>query len=146
MAHPLPWAALLATLYCLTGCSPAEEAAAQTSQRSWDEKQSTVDGVYTAEQAARGKKIHTRACYQCHADGYYKGRKLVEKWSGQTLSALNVYMVNTMPQDRPSSLSPAQYVDVMAYLLSVHDFPVGEAELPGDQAVLDKIIIEKGKD
>ncbi len=127
--HPLLRALVAAILPLLAACSPS--------------KRTTEDGVYTQAQAKRGKVIHTRACFQCHAEGYYKGRKLVESWSGETMGALNTHIIDTMPQDRPSSLTRSQYVDVMAYLLSTYDFPVGEEELPNDQAALAQIIIRK---
>ena len=127
--HPLLRALVAAALPALAACSPAER---------------TIEhGVYTRAQAKRGEVIHTRACVQCHAGGYYKGRKLVESWSGQTLGDLNTYIVNTMPEDRPSSLTPSQYADVMAFLLSIYDLPVGEEDLPSDPAALAQIVIRK---
>lgn len=131
-AHAIFRALLAVTLSLLAACSPSQR--------------TTEDGVYTLAQAERGKVIHTKACFQCHAAGYYKGRKLVESWAGETMGALNTHIYNTMPQDRPSSLRPEQYVDVMAYLLSTYDFPVGAEELPNDQAALEQIIIKQTRD
>ena len=73
--HPIFCALPVAMLALLASCSPAEQASAQTSHLT------TEDDVYTVAQAKRGKVIHTRACAQCHANGYYKGRKLIESWS-----------------------------------------------------------------
>ena len=131
--HPLRRALVAAALPALAACSPTDRPTERTIEH----------GVYTRAQAKRGEVIHTRTCVQCHAAGYYKGRKLVESWSGQTLGALNTYLVNTMPEDRPSSLTPAQYADVMAFLLSIYDLPVGEEELPSDPAALAQIVIRK---
>ena len=105
---------------------------------------STTDGVYTERQAKRGMRVHRRSCLRCHIPDFYKG-SLIESWAGNTVGALNIRIANTMPQDRPSSLRPRQYADLMAYILKINEFPAGEDELPSDDPALAKIIIKRSK-
>ena len=42
----------------------------------------------------------------------------------------------------PASLTPAEYAQVVAYLLKINDVPAGEHELPPDSEALKKIRIE----
>ena len=46
-----------------------------------------------------------------------------------------------MPQGAPASLSPQAYVDIVAYMLKVNDYPTGDVELPTAEAELEAIII-----
>ena len=48
----------------------------------------------------------------------------------------------TMPSDDPGNLSSREYSDLVAYILSVNEFPVGPKELDRDAATLDDIRIE----
>jgi hypothetical protein len=49
---------------------------------------------------------------------------------------------STMPDGEPGSLDAQEYVDVVAYLLRVNNYPTGETELPADRTVLDGVRIE----
>lgn len=112
------------------------------------------DGVFTAEQAARGERGYT-ACTQCHGrtlngaadDPDRKSTpplaraKFLRNWDGRTLATLFEYTKATMPQQNPGSLSEQEYVDVIAYMLSVSKAPAGDAELPPDPAALGRIVI-----
>ncbi len=109
-----------------------------------DDRRSTADGVFTAAQAKRGERVQRRICIRCHIPAYYTGG-LVDSWVGNTVGALNSLIINTMPEDRPSSLKPEQYADLMAYILMLNGFPTGETELPSEDAALARIIIERKK-
>jgi len=41
-----------------------------------------------------------------------------------------------MPQDRPGSLTPQQYIDVLAYILQLNGIQPGSQELVPDMALL----------
>ncbi len=118
---------------------------------------SVWDGVYTEAQAARGRQVYSGACALCH------GRRLngapddpdmvstpplararfLRVWAGRSLAALLAYTRLTMPEDNPASLSDEEYVDVVAYLLSMSRTPAGESELPADSRDLANIIIRQ---
>lgn len=97
------------------------------------------DGVYTAEQAARGKVSYTRYCSECHEDTLVggRGRPLVgtvfwRDWGEDTLDGLFNVMRTTMPRDDPASLAADVYLDVVSYILQVNEFPPGSEELMAD--------------
>ena len=116
---------------------------------------SVWDGVFTEAQAARGRQIYVGACGLCH------GRRLngapddpdmvstpplararfLRVWDGRSLATLLAYTQVTMPEDNPGSLNPQEYVDVIAYLLSMSRMPAGGDELPPDPRSLAHIVI-----
>jgi hypothetical protein len=125
--------------------------AASASQNS-EGKRSVRNGVYTEEQANRGK-VEWRRCLLCHSDmgegdpsigaPPVAGEEFLKNWSTLTLKELFDKISKTMPQDNPGGLTPKQYVDVMSYILQLNKFPEGKEELLPDIAQLDRIIIEK---
>jgi hypothetical protein len=48
-----------------------------------------------------------------------------------------------MPKNEPGSLTPQEYVDVVAYLLRMNNLPTGSGDLSTDVAQLRRIRIEK---
>ena len=119
------------------------------------ETASVRDGVFTEAQAARGRAVYAGACGLCH------GRRLngapddpdmrstpplararfLREWEGRSLAALLAYTRLTMPEDNPGSLTDAEYVDVIAYMLSVNRMPAGDRDLPIDSRRLGHILI-----
>lgn len=114
------------------------------------------DGVYTQEQAERGA-IAYAACTRCH------GRRLngapddpdqkstpplaraafLREWDGKSLAVLFGYTRATMPLNNPASLTDQQYVDIIAYMLSINEAQAGDTELAPDPAGLGRIVIEE---
>ncbi len=107
------------------------------------------DGVYTAEQATRGEGAYERECATCHladllGDGIapaLTGAAFDFRWSDLSIGDMFVAIRATMPQGAPASLSPQAYADIVSYMLQRNDFPVGDAELPADETVLNTIMI-----
>ena len=107
----------------------------------------TLDGVYSAAQAARGEKIYKESCASCHGDdlsGGGQGPALAGKefnvdWIDLSLNDLFDRTRISMPADKPGSLTPAQAADAIAFLLSKGSFPAGQSELPADAAALKDI-------
>ena len=60
------------------------------------------------------------------------------------MSTLYSTLRNTMPQDKPGSLSDQQYVDVIAYLLQRAHVPAGQTALKPDSAALRQVRIAVG--
>ena len=107
------------------------------------------DGVYTAQQAERGRDSYTRACSGCHGgdlsgrdDGApaLRGAVFTNRWKDRPLSEMYLVIAETMPEDAPASLKGAEYADIMAFLLKSNDIPAGAAELPSDSAGLKRIL------
>jgi cbb3-type cytochrome c oxidase subunit III len=113
-----------------------------------------LDGVYTAEQAERGKGLYTQSCAGCHsADlrGNGTAPSLVEgdfafQWADTSVGELFEQIRKLMPSDRPSSLPLQSYADIVGYILQANQFPAGMMELPSEAAALVQIrIVAKPK-
>lgn len=111
---------------------------------------SVWDGVYTREQANRGRTTYREECLKCHGENLgggeggplLAGEEFRQKWNGKTAGDLFGAVRKTMPSDDPGSLSSREYADLVAYILSVNEFPAGAKELERDAAALDEIRIE----
>jgi mono/diheme cytochrome c family protein len=103
---------------------------------------STLSGVYTAEQASRGKDVYAGSCRSCHTPASHTGATFNKWWRGKQLSDLFLFVSTRMPKNDPGSLAPDDVADVMAYLLKMNAMPVGKDELPPDADSLKKIRIE----
>ena len=106
-----------------------------------DATRTTADGVYTTEQAERGKEGYTASCAGCHALDYYQGPAM-KPWNGAPLFDLYDVMATTMPQNNPGSLKRREYLDLLAYILSLNDMPAGKEGLPATPDALRKIVIK----
>lgn len=93
------------------------------------------DGVYSEAQAARGQKAYTAECSRCHGEDYrgsgnvIMGDKFMQQWREDNLHSMYNILRNTMPRNAPRSLSEAQYLDIIAYMLKLNGFPAGPKEL-----------------
>lgn len=103
------------------------------------EERTINDGVYTDAQAAAGEALYQRNCLTCHDKKYF--RPVLKTWSGQPLGALYTMMSSAMPQSNPGSLPRKDYVDILAYILSLNRYPAGETKLDYRNGMLDGIII-----
>lgn len=102
---------------------------------------SALDGVYTAEQAARGQALYRQHCTYCHHDDLLGGEDLKvvppalvgiafsERWVGKTVADLFDVISATMPWER-TRLAPPAYADIVSYLLKENGYPAGRTELP----------------
>ena len=107
--------------------------------------ESTLGGVYTAEQAKRGEESYMNICVGCHAAGTYVGPSFLAKWEGKPLSEFFELMSEKMPKDDPGSLELKEYAQIVAYILRQNKMPGGKAELAPDVEVLKKIKFEVPK-
>jgi cytochrome c len=128
---------------------------------------STWFGVYSSDQAARGRVLYDRYCASCHLpdlDGRPSGAGLFippdryvvprpspaldgyefqANWTSLTLWNLFERIRISMPQDAPGSLTRQQNVDIVAYILERNAYPAGSFELPPSKDVLDWITVEQ---
>jgi mono/diheme cytochrome c family protein len=103
---------------------------------------SVLDGVFTAEQAARGRQTFQRVCMSCHTVAEHSGRKFEIKWADSTLGDIFDVISTTMPEGNPGSLNPYDYASIIAFVLKESGYPEGERELPTNAAALMNIRIE----
>ena len=110
------------------------------------------DGVYTHEQATRGRDLYTRQCASCHLDdlrGDACAPALIGHdflwgvWKGRSVGRMYERIRLTMPQGAGLSLADRDYAAVVSYLLSANDLPPGQHELPTDVETLHAITIQE---
>lgn len=111
--------------------------------------ESIWDGVFTAEQAERGRLVYEMECSACHgfelmsADGYAPdliGFRFTSSWHGRTLDERFEKIQTTMPLGKAGSLTAAEVVDIVAYILDYNGYPAGDDELvPGPH--LEQILV-----
>lgn len=109
------------------------------------------DGVYTDDQANRGRLIYGTRCVGCHGTdlkgvplpmtrlGHTKnelvplvGDAFSNNWHRTPLAHLKERIRISMPQDQPGSLSRSQVAAVLAFMLQEGGYPAGDAELSGN--------------
>lgn len=130
-----PLAGLAVACWLAGGAAPHVSVAQEPSQ--WD-------GVYTAEQAARGASLYDAHCASCHGadlNGINRapavaGDEFGANWDGATLGELFELLQYSMPQDDPGSLSAEQNADILAHMLQRGGYPAGPSALPPDVETL----------
>ena len=119
---------------------------AQTTKSVWD-------GVYTQDQANRGKDLYSGQCASCHGPELTGGEMapalaggdFMSDWNGLTVGDLFERIRVSMPQNAPGSLSGQQNADILAFLLSSNKFPAGAEELAKEGMILKTIKFEDKK-
>jgi quinoprotein glucose dehydrogenase len=104
---------------------------------------SVWDGVFSAEQATRGKATYDERCAKCHGESLagaemapaLSGASFLDNWNGIMVGDLVERIRTTMPADNPGSLSRRNATDIATYILSANQVPAGSAELPGDAQI-----------
>lgn len=92
--------------------------------------------TYANEQAVRGQEVYQATCARCHPPGHLDGEAFEVGWNERRVFDLYSLLTNTMPQDKPGSLSDEQYIDVIAYLLQRNHVPASSVALRADTAAM----------
>ena len=101
------------------------------------------DGVYTKEQAKVGQTLYEQHCLLCHDKKYF--RPVLERWQGQPLGIMFTVMSTSMPESNPGFLSEKEYVDILAYILSLSRYEPGDSELDYQDGALNDLLVEERK-
>jgi len=121
-------ATLMTLLVLFAGCSdPAPE--------------TTMDGIFTAEQAQRGEGLFNQHCTRCHSIQEFTGRSFETLWVGTPTAALYLRIANTMPLDQPGSLGTVQSTALLAHILQENGMPPGDVPLEADLEFLTSILV-----
>ena len=113
---------------------------------------SVWSGVFSTQQASRGKSSYDGVCARCHgaqltggADGgpTLTGGTFLSHWSNDTLASLYVKIRDTMPRNTPGTISEDVKVEILAYLLQQNGFPAGTSELKADLSALDELRVTR---
>jgi S-disulfanyl-L-cysteine oxidoreductase SoxD len=118
---------------------------------------SVLEGVYTEEQAKRGREIYGDQCRLCHGrelEGQYEshalsGDEFTSDWEGQDIFSLYERIRITMSAGAsgrdgpaPQPLTRAETADLVAFLLWFNRVPPGKAELSSDPEILKQLRFE----
>ncbi len=97
------------------------------------------DAVYSKVQAKAGEKLYADQCILCHDKKYF--RPVLKRWEGQPLSILFTVMSTSMPESNPGFMTEKEYVDILAYILSLSRYAPGDAELDYQDGALNEITV-----
>jgi cytochrome c len=125
-----------------------------------------ADGVYTTEQAMRGRDQYKRRCVLCHlgnGEGHaavpaiageslenegdaqapaIAGEAFQKKWAGRTAWELFGMVSATMPPGGVRTMTPQNYADLVAFIFELNKFPAGATELTPARADLEGIALK----
>lgn len=98
------------------------------------------DGVFTEDQADTGETLYSQHCLLCHDKKYF--RPILKRWEGQPIGVLYTVMSTSMPESNPGFLTEKEYVDILAYILSLSRYAPGESELDYKDGALNELTVE----
>ena len=101
------------------------------------------DEIYSDAQAESGEQLYKQHCLTCHDKKYF--RPVLKAWDGRSLEVFFTVMSASMPESNPGALLEKEYVDILAYILSLSRYPAGDAELDYKDSALNEIIIANRK-
>lgn len=104
-----------------------------------------AEGIYTKEQADRGRVLYDGSCAECHGaalegetSGPLAGPEFLANWARPELTLDDFYYIvrKTMPKENPGTLTREAYTDIVAYILQRNGFPDGEKEFTADPSLM----------
>ena len=109
-------------------------------------------GIFTDEQAERGKTNFSQSCVRCHGADLagqtapsLNGSRFITAWENENLYKLFVKVRDTMPPNFGTILTDEAKLDVVTYILRANGFPTGPQELKVDAEILEGIqFVRKG--
>ncbi len=119
-----------------------------------EKARSIWDGVYTEQQADRGRAVYDAKCAECHGDDLEGdvveapalcGSEFLWKFNGATVDHVFTRIHRDMPLDKSGTMSKQASADVLAYMLKVSNLPAGRSELPHEEPLLRQIRIDAEK-
>lgn len=107
---------------------------------SFAEPRTVNDDVYSKAQAKIGEKLYADQCLLCHDKKYF--RPVLKRWEGQPIGVLFTIMSTSMPESNPGFLTEKEYVDILAYILSLSRYAAGDEELDYKDGALNELTVE----
>jgi hypothetical protein len=138
---------LFATLVAVTFTAHSGGARQDPPPADGTSSRSIWDGVYTEEQARRGKDLYLTHCVSCHGEALQGGgpvhalvgSEFGANWNGLSMGDMLERTRISMPLDKPGTLSRQQIADVLSFVLSANKAPAGSVELPRQTELLGAI-------
>ena len=115
------------------------------------QEQTVKTGIYSKEQAERGKAVYDKICAACHTfkpsekskdNPDLGGDAFLNKWDKKTVHELATVIYTTMPNDGSAVITEEQTADVIAFILQQNNFPTGDQPFKWDASAR-KIVIVK---
>ena len=106
---------------------------------------SQTERLFTTAQLERGKPLYAQHCASCHGQSLegspasaLAGAQFMGKWGqgDRTLGDLYSIIKTQMPFEKPNSLTPQQYIDIVAVILSNNGYGPSTRELAPDPSTL----------
>lgn len=97
------------------------------------------DSVYSKAQAKTGEALYAAHCILCHDKKYF--RPVLKRWEGQPINILFTVISTSMPESNPGFLTEKEYVDILAYILSLSRYATGDKELDYRDGALDDLTV-----
>lgn len=129
-----------ALVVALAGCASTPEggpasaaaptAAAPIAETAPEAEASVGNAFYTTRQASRGDGLFGDNCVSCHSPSEFRGSSFERRWTNRVVGDIYEFVLYSMPEDNPGGLPEQTYADIIAYLLSLNDFPAGDDDLP----------------
>lgn len=104
------------------------------------EPRTVNDGVFTKAQAKVGEQLYAEHCLLCHDKKYF--RPVLKRWDSQPLGIMFTVMSTSMPESNPGFLNEKEYVDILAYILSLSRYAPGDTELDYKNGALNEVTVE----
>ena len=108
-----------------------------------DDAPSTNDKIYSKKQAKTGEALYKNNCLICHNKKHF--RPVFKTWENQSLGTFFLVMSSSMPENNPGSLVHQEYIDILAYILSLNRYSSGKEELSNSVDDLNLITIQPRK-
>src|SRR2546428_142344 len=89
------------------------------------------------------KLLFDGSCRSCHRNSF-QGARFIDRWREDKLGSLFNFRRTKMPADSPGSASEAEYLDIIAYVLSLNSFPAGAQELNSSAAGNIQVVGKEG--
>ena len=127
----------------ISSCASSDDEKPQTAL------QDANAGIFSQIQIQNGQQLFNLHCVTCHGNDLrgteggaaLMGDHFLEKWKDSTVAQLYTLTQTTMPKANPGFLDDPSYSSLIAYILSVNNFPPGEVQLPDDPQELAKFRI-----
>jgi quinoprotein glucose dehydrogenase len=109
------------------------------------------DGVFSSDQAARGKTAFELSCSRCHnlaltgseRGPAIKGSAFLSHWEKDNLGGLFTKIRDTMPEGGSGTVKDETKIDILSYILQQNGFPSGTSELKLDLPGLQDISLAR---
>lgn len=110
------------------------------------------DGIYTVEQAKRGRQLADVQCAMCHGHDLFgtpgapamAGPMLLFVWNGRTIGELIEFIRVTMPPGRTGMLGDQELGELLATMLQRSGFPAWkQRETPPNIEEIENILITR---